>query len=552
MRLLIRTLLRKSTGAVAARDAVHAGAPIRIGRGADCEIHLGDPRVLLHHAAIEERPGGIFIEAQGDGALDVNDDPVRSAPLSTGDVVRLGPYEFTVIAPPGDGIDIAMTCELVRAFDAEDEALERRSTLSLRALGFNPRPWAWATALLVLAVFVAWPLAGHFLASGKGAEADKAPAAEHALLASGRSLWQSGPMSSPHRGFGADCQSCHREPFVQVEASACLDCHRSVGQHADAERFAFASLSGRNCQSCHTEHEGTDALKIRADSFCTSCHSDLKHRSGGKTALLDMPDFDGHPPFRYEASLPRARGGLKFSHETHLSPNGIGQPGGGPKKLVCASCHGADPSGSTMAMPRFETACASCHSLRFEPDAPDRTMPHGDEAAAKQFVRDTYARIALEGGFRSSAADVPQIVRRRPGTPIADERERLDALSWARTRADEVIGGRRGKGLCGECHVVADKDGDPLGWKIAPARPAQAGLKAGRFDHRPHRDVACTTCHAAPKSDDADDLLLPRVATCKTCHGGSDASRRIATGCVGCHDFHLPHRGSIRSDVAKR
>ncbi len=544
MRLLIRTLLRKSSGDVAARDALHVGAPIRIGRGTDCDVHLGDPRVLLHHAALEERPGGIFIEALGDGALDVNDVPVRSAPLAEGDIVRVGPFEFRAIAPPDEIADFAMTCELMRPLAEGDETLAGRSTLSLRALGFNARPWAWAAAILVLAVFVAWPLAGHFLGGGGKAGAP-GQAKEAAILAAGQSLWQSGPMSSPHRAFGTTCAACHKQAFVQVEAAACLDCHRSVGQHADPARFPFASLSDRNCQSCHKEHEGDGALRMQADAFCVSCHSDMKSATGGRSTLAGFPGFDGHPPFRYEASMPQVRSGLRFPHDTHLDPGGISQPGAGSKKLACADCHGADRTGSAMAMPRFETACAGCHSLRFEPDAPDRTMPHGSDAAAKEFVRDTYARIALEGGFPSRASDVPAIVRRRPGTPIETEKEREGALAWAKSRADEIIGGRRGRGLCGECHVLEEKDGDPLGWRTAKLHPVAIGLKAGRFDHRPHRDVACTTCHAAPKSNDADDVLLPRVATCKTCHGGSEASRRIATGCVDCHDFHLPHAGTV-------
>jgi predicted CXXCH cytochrome family protein len=542
MRLLLRTVLRKSTGDIAMRDAVVIGAPVRIGRGADCETHLGDPRVLLGHAMLEERAGGVFIEALGEGALDVNGAPARVAALTEGDVVRVGPYELRVIAPPDVAHDFALSCELVSPLAGGADSLAARSTLSLAATGIGPRRWAWALAILILAAFVAWPLTGHFLAGkGGGAALD--------LFAGARGLWQAGPLTGPHRLVGGNCNACHQRPFVPVESAACLTCHEKTDEHADVARFAFTSLAGQRCQSCHKEHEGEARLTVKAEAFCTGCHAGLKERTQGASSLADVRGFDRHPPFRFEKTEVSA-GGFAFSHKAHLAANGISDPDGGRKRLGCADCHAAQGGGTVMAMPRFETACAGCHALRFEPKAPDRAMPHGSVAAAKQFVRDTYARIALEGGFPAAPEDAPAVVRRRPGAPFATKEARLEALQWAEARARAVIAGRFGKGLCGECHALVETPDDPLAWRVAPVRPAPARLRAARFDHRPHRDVGCTTCHKAPASDSAGDMLLPGVETCRNCHGGPDAARRIPTACVDCHEFHGRHGGLAHRQAA--
>ena len=52
MKLVLRTLQRKSSGDIVTRDTTISGAPIRLGRGADVEIFLNDPRALLHQATL--------------------------------------------------------------------------------------------------------------------------------------------------------------------------------------------------------------------------------------------------------------------------------------------------------------------------------------------------------------------------------------------------------------------------------------------------------------------------------------------------------------------
>ena len=110
------------------------------------------------------------------------------------------------------------------------------------------------------------------------------------------------------------------------------------------------------------------------------------------------------------------------------------------------------------------------------------------------------------------------------------------------------------KGVCGECHTVGT--GGPNGVTIAPAAQPARYLHKGWFDHSAHVNLAvrdgqgartygCADCHAANKSNNADDLLLPALANCQTCHvgeGGATNAKLIRTGtpsgCAMCHDYH--------------
>jgi len=61
----------------------------------------------------------------------------------------------------------------------------------------------------------------------------------------------------------------------------------------------------------------------------------------------------------------------------------------------------------------------------------------------------------------------------------------------------------------------------------------------GWFDHAAHRTEKCESCHAAPRSHDARQLLLPKIDSCRTCHGGEKAKADVPSGCAMCHSYHI-------------
>jgi hypothetical protein len=64
-------------------------------------------------------------------------------------------------------------------------------------------------------------------------------------------------------------------------------------------------------------------------------------------------------------------------------------------------------------------------------------------------------------------------------------------------------------------------------------------MHKGWFDHKAHETETCESCHAAPASSAATDLLLPDLASCRTCHGGESSSKAVPSSCAMCHDYHM-------------
>jgi len=39
------------------------------------------------------------------------------------------------------------------------------------------------------------------------------------------------------------------------------------------------------------------------------------------------------------------------------------------------------------------------------------------------------------------------------------------------------------------------------------------------------------------------DVLMPAIRECRTCHAGANSKDKLPSGCLMCHQFHLPGRG---------
>ena len=75
-------------------------------------------------------------------------------------------------------------------------------------------------------------------------------------------------------------------------------------------------------------------------------------------------------------------------------------------------------------------------------------------------------------------------------------------------------------------------------WDIATVHVPKKWLPKSHFNHEPHKDRECTTCHNAKKSEKATDILLPSIATCQECHGGESTTSKVRSNCTECHGFH--------------
>lgn len=513
MAILVRFITRKRSGGVAHRDQQVEGTRVRFGRSTDNEAHLPDPRVSLYQAVIEQRANGVYAEALGGADMTVNGQPVQVAQVKKGDVVGIGPYDVTMIDPPG-GEALALGVELARPMGDDLEKLVARSKLGLEQTGMSRRRWAWMLTLLVLAVFLVWPVAAFFNPSRvPDTDANKNFAFRPDMM------WNSGEISDAHKPIAQQCNRCHQMPFKMVRDEACYVCHESIQHHADPKKFKLPELTEVLCESCHKEHNGEPSIIRKDQKFCADCHGNLVAKAPAST-LLAVGDFlKDHHEFRPTVAVdaaagkverislaasprPKERSGLTFPHDKHLRPGGIRGPEG-LEALDCGSCHQVAPGGFLMVPVAQEPHCQRCHELAFDPVARGRRVPHGSVEAAVNVIRDYYGSTALSGGYADPTA--PEIVRRLPSRVVLTPSQKREAQEWAETQTQQALQFVFGsKAVCGTCHMTT-QSGEAASRKYGVVKPniAERWLPKGLFRHSSHATETCQRCHGLDVTDPA-------------------------------------------------
>jgi hypothetical protein len=560
MKVEIKNVTRKARGGTAVKEEFLDSDIILIGRSPACDIRLTDPRVLLEHAQISSRSGGIYLTALSNGSVSVNESLIATRRLDTGDVISIGPYDITVESHMG-GDALTVAVEMVEQSDNELESLLSRTNVDIGKVGTTKRVWSWAMFVVFLGALIIWPMVLDLLTPTN--QFDIASANREGMEASPTAVWTSGGISAAHKFFGETCSACHEKPFVQVQDSACLTCHQGIENHATPERFPTASLEDVSCQRCHKEHQGDVSVARNDQGFCVDCHGSLTEDEP-RTTLRNVFDFgSAHPDFRpsvvVDASLhvisrdaamsdavpPEEASGLTFPHDAHLRPQGVRHPARGNIVLDCGSCHIADASEASFLPITFAETCHQCHELTFDTQLPDRELVHGQPDALFKQIADTYDAVAMRGGYEEPEA--PAIIRRRPGTALT-EAEKAVAENWAQAKTQTILSGRFGRGQCDECHRTFDNRSTGV-WVVEPVHINAQWFPKSRFDHLPHGAVECGTCHAAKTSKFSSEVLLPAIEICQSCHGGEDATDRVPSTCITCHGFHFDHQSPMRPEL---
>lgn len=565
MKCVVKNITRKSRGGIAIREARSESESILAGRGNDCQIHLLDPRVLLHHAEFSLRSGDIYVDPAPGADMRVNGTISQMTKIVPGDTVRLGPYELILEPPPAEGT-MSVTVELVQPLGDELENLVGRSKTQISSIGLSIRSWSWVLAIVALVSTFVVPWVASFFVDPEpllmilNTREKRAPASPTVY-------WNTGGISSAHKFFGDSCESCHQKPFVSVTDATCLACHNEIQNHADPAKFKFASFENDTCQSCHKEHQGDRTIALANQAFCVDCHSDLTSRTK-ETKLRVLTDFGrDHPEFRptvvvnsetmetartaamSDDPAPTEASSLHFPHDKHLRSVGVKHPTKGIVQLTCTECHQVDAGGAYMLPLSFDRTCHECHQLKFDAFVPERELLHGAPADMFKQVSDVYAALAMRGGYEEPEA--PALVRRRPGTQLSAEEKKV-VLDWAAEKTAAVLGGRYGRGLCESCHSLIEKPAaagaaPSLGWDVEPVIASYRWFPKANFSHGSHRDVECGTCHQARTSNKASDVIMPNVKNCQACHGGEVADDRVPSTCISCHDFHFHNMSPMRS-----
>jgi hypothetical protein len=406
-----------------------------------------------------------------------------------------------------------------------------------------------------------------------------------------RVAYEAAPVSTAHAMFDHDCGHCHTEAFRplarlvhsdpalrSVPDTACLQCHPGPPHHDTA-------LGAPPCATCHNEHRGRPSLARADEMYCTACHADLpRHDRRTPEYAPHVTGFapDRHPEFRLWAkSNPHDPGTIAFSHASHLVADGVWdidrrqldlqrgqlekmgkQPHLEPLprrrvKLECASCHEPEADGRYMRPIDYERHCQSCHPLSVQlvgdwkaPRLQDLARQFSREAAphparketpevVRGVLRDRLTRFIQSNPEFLEAPPPAAPPRPVPGAPRAAPLSR-EAFAWVN---GQVVQLERllfdGAGGCAFCHQektarARRPDGLPA---YRPSDIPARWFEHGLFGHRSHQMLACTECHPAPQSEQAADVLLPRIASCQQCHNPRVGAR---TDCVECHVYHDP------------
>lgn len=551
----IRTIDTLADGREIVRDRTIAKDLLTLGRNAENDIHLPDLAVDPAHATLALRSDGCIEIAAIDGLrFEIDGRTVTKATIDPGigAELRFGGYRLRVSSEDRAPMVTIAPSETF----GQAEGADPKASFTLKRTLPSKRALSWLLAMLVLGFFLGWPVASNLM------HWREAPS-----QVAGDKSWTPGPLSAAHHALEVDCKACHVEPFVAVRDTSCRSCHNDIHDHAPAAKMsaargpgglddrlltsvahAFGKPGPGACVDCHTEHQSAGAMPATPQKFCADCHGDLKGRVGD-TGLGNAADFGTlHPQFTVRVttdplarrtavvsldSHPQDRGGLTFPHDIHLAAGGgvarmaigLGTARGYGKALTCASCHHSSEDGVRFKPVEMERDCQACHSLGYDRvGGTVRTLRHGDIDQMIADLRASNHRVApLVGG------------RRRPGA-FASQGPYYASFSVPGAGIDSVSRALAPGGVCGECHT-ARFDGTKPG--VVPVTQPARFMAHGWFDHRPHAQEPCATCHAAARSHVATDLLLPGITTCRNCHLGEGAhAAEVPSSCAMCHVYH--------------
>jgi hypothetical protein len=420
-------------------------------------------------------------------------------------------------------------------------------------------------------------------------------------------VYSSGRLSRAHAVLEKECAACHVRQAgafsARAEDNACLGCHDGPIHHA-------SQSATPHCATCHTEHRGTINISAATNQACAECHGELKASLPTTRFAWHINSLeDGHPEFaalRPFAGTPASDPGtIKLNHAIHMKPIRRG-PNGPLVNLECGNCHRpiavdadltyADPkyraaavsykdsdeflpihaetlkapkpvSGRELMAPvKFANACAGCHSLAFDKRF-DEGAPHDKPEIVHAFlVRKFQQYIAAHPGEVRVQRD-PN--RELTGRPLPPQVRILTQAEWVNERtaeAEELLWRK----TCKQCHTLGWATKNPsmvISQSVAETESTSKSsasrstlpyveqaniilqwITHAKFDHDAHRGFTCVSCHPkALTSTESSDLLLPGIATCKTCHapGPGHAESR----CFECHTYH---NWSKRKEVTPR
>ena len=387
-------------------------------------------------------------------------------------------------------------------------------------------------------------------------------------------VYSSGRMSEAHAVLEGECAACHVQTAgafsKKASDAACLACHDGPMHHT-------TQMSSLGCATCHTEHRGRVNIVAARNESCATCHVDLKTSGGASHFASGIYSFeDGHPQFAelrpHDGAPASDPGTIKVNHAIHMKPIRRG-PNGPNVQLECGDCHrpgaasgewiyadarytAASTSYSTeeevlplgqekvrrprpmtgrelMAPVRFAYACAGCHSLAFDKRF-NEGVPHDKPEVVHAFLVKKFNEYIA--AHPAELRETREPGRDLTGKPVQATVRVYTSKEWVAARisdAEELLWRK----TCKQCHALAlgaPQSNLPV---VEAARTTVRWMPHAKFDHDAHRGFSCVSCHErALTSTETSDVLLPGIATCKTCHAPGE--EHAESRCFECHTYH--------------
>ena len=321
---------------------------------------------------------------------------------------------------------------------------------------------------------------------------------------------------------------------------SCLKCHAG-------KDFHHPGATPISCSYCHLEHQGS-TMAATTDANCDFCHANqakmaVATQGNAEPPILVTHFATDHPQFRFLREHLRDPDTLRFNHLLHLTGSTIPNLPGGVK-LDCTFCHEPDNTGTYMRPVSFEKNCRVCHSLQFDPQTPELSLPHGSVMAVSDYLHSLpkqYYDLAVRKGESDPNGFASQkLAALRVLAGSGQDLEQKVLFSTAYQGPKVNVGDVNGLTPavfpgCAECHEV--KTGADGMVQVTPPVQTEPWLTGARFNHAKHTNIACSVCHDAIHSSDTADILLPARETCVTCHSPAGG---VKNTCAECHNYHQP------------
>src|ERR1044072_3634591 len=210
MAFLLRSISRSAEGREIVRTSKVNDDLLKVGRDPDCDIRLNDLAVALHHATLEQVSAtriGVSAEAGLTVEIDGSVTQFGQIDLGTGGAVKVGPFLLRILPPEIGSQVVPVVIQRAESTEEDDRFDTRR--FALQSVMPGKRTMAWVLTLLVLAIFLVWPIVSFYQ---NRADADRMAMGFHPDV-----MWSSGDLSSAHAALTSNCQACHVRPFEPVQ-----------------------------------------------------------------------------------------------------------------------------------------------------------------------------------------------------------------------------------------------------------------------------------------------------------------------------------------------